>query len=67
MQDFEKALMYVVMKKGWYFVDQYRLSALSDNVIPYATIDGLHLNNTGYKLAVIPWIAVFDMIYNRFL
>ena len=59
--------MYVVMKNNWCFVDQFRLFALSDNVLPYATLDGLHYNNTGYRLAVLPWIAVFDEIYNRFL
>lgn len=65
--DFEQALMYAVSKNGWYFVDQYRLSGITDNTISLTTYDGLHLNNTGYKLAVLPWIAVFDQIYNKLL
>lgn len=65
--DYEQALMYAVKKNGWYFVDQYRLSGITDNTISLTTLDGLHLNNTGYKLAVLPWIAVFDQIYNKLL
>lgn len=67
LEDYEKALMYAVVKNGWYFVDQFRLSGITDNTITLTTVDGLHLNNTGYKLAVLPWIAVFDQIYNKLL
>lgn len=65
--DYEKALMTIAEKQGWLFVDQYRLSGITDDSIHITTIDGLHLNNFGYTLAVIPWIWMFDYIYNRSL
>ena len=34
--------------------------------IPIGTTDDYD-NNTGFKLAVLPWIAVFDQIYNKLL
>lgn len=62
LADFERALMTVAAKNGWYFVDQFRLSAIQDNSIDITTIDGLHLNNFGYTLAVKPWIEQFKII-----
>lgn len=67
LEDYEVALAYACMKNNWWFVDQFRLSALSDNVIQLATIDGLHLNNLGYKMAVIPWAQVFGIIHDSLL
>ena len=67
VEDFEQALIYAANKNGWYFVDQYRQGGVSENIVSLVTHDGIHLNNTGYKLAVLPWIAVFDQIYNKLL
>lgn len=68
VEDFEKALIYVANKNGWYFVDQYRQGGVSENIVSLVTqSDGVHLNNMGYKLAVLPWIAVFNQIYNKLL
>ena len=61
---YEKALMEIAIKNKWWFVDQFRLCGVTDDTIEYTTIDGLHLNNLGYKLAVIPWINVLKAIFN---
>lgn len=61
---YEKALMEIAVKNKWWFVDQFRLCGVTDDTIEYTTIDGLHLNNLGYKLAVIPWINVLKAIFN---
>ena len=61
---YEKALMEIAVKNKWWFVDQFRLCGVTDDTIAYTTIDGLHLNNLGYKLAVIPWINVLKAILN---
>ena len=63
--DYEKALMEIAVKNKWWFVDQFRLSGVTDETISLTTIDGLHLNNLGYKLAVIPWMNVISMFENR--
>ncbi len=65
--DYEHAMMDIASRNGWYFVDQYRLSGITDETLDITTIDGLHLNNFGYKLAVIPWISTFDYIYHELL
>ena len=65
--DYEKALMTIAEEQGWLFVDQYRLSGITDDSIHITTIDGLHLNNFGYTLAIIPWVWIFDYVYNRSL
>lgn len=65
--DYEIALMAIASNQGWIFVDQFRLSGITDDSIMITTIDGLHLNNFGYTLAVIPWILAFDTLYNNLL
>lgn len=60
--DYEKALVRVAVLNNWYFVDQYRLSGVTDETIDLTTLDGLHLNNFGYKLAVKPWIEQLNII-----
>ena len=67
MEDYEAALAYAAMKNGWYFVDQFRLSALNDNVLSNATVDGLHLNNFGFRMAVMPWKAMFDYLHDKLI
>lgn len=64
LEDYELALMTIASKNKWIFVDQFRMCGVTDNSIMTTTIDGLHLNNFGYTLAVIPWIWAFDYIYN---
>ncbi len=60
--DYENALMRIAAEKGWWFVDQFRLSGIVDENLSMATIDGLHLNNLGFRMAVIPWINVLKSI-----
>lgn len=60
--DYEKALMHVASLNNWYFVDQYRLSGINDDTLQFTTLDGLHLNNFGYTLAVKPWIEQFTIV-----
>jgi hypothetical protein len=67
LESYEKALAYVCMKNGWEFVDQYRLCALSDNVLEFATLDGLHPNNLGFRMAVVPWYTMFSMIHDKLI
>lgn len=62
LTDYEKALIKVAAMNGWYFVDQFRMSGINDDTIDLTTIDGLHLNEFGYKLAVIPWVEMFTRI-----
>lgn len=64
LEDYEKALMTIAANNRWLFVDQFRMCGVTDNSIMITTIDGLHLNNFGYTLAVIPWIQAFDYVYN---
>ena len=63
LQDYELAMMTIAKKNNWYFVDQFR-RGITDESLPITTIDGLHLNSFGYRLAVLPWIETFNMIAN---
>lgn len=65
--DYEKAVMTIAALNGWYFVDQFRMSAITDETLSITTLDGLHLNNFGYKLAVLPWVSAFDILYSKLL
>lgn len=66
--DYEKAVMRVVKLNpdNWYFVDQYRCG-VTDETLDETTIDGLHLNNLGYSLAVRPWLEIMGIIYNKLI
>lgn len=65
LADYELALLTIAaLNTNMYFVDQNRLSGITDNNLPAVTADGLHLNNLGYKMAVQPWISVFRMLAN---
>ena len=50
---------------NWYFVDQHRLSGITDENLPAVTADGLHLNNLGYSMAVLPWINVLRTLADK--
>lgn len=63
--DFEKALMYAAVKNKWWFVDQFRLSGITSDTALFTTIDGTHLNNLGYKMAIVPWFNVFRCIFGK--
>lgn len=63
--DYEYAVMNVAARNNWYFVDQYRYGGITDETIALTTLDGLHLNNFGYTLAVKPWIEQFNIIANH--
>ena len=63
--DFEKALMYAAVKNKWWFVDQFRLSGITSDTALFTTIDGTHLNNLGYKMAIVPWLNVFRCIFGK--
>ena len=65
LTDYEYALMNVAARNGWYFVDQFRLSGVTDDSIALTTLDGLHLNNFGYSLAVTPRIEQFDIFAGK--
>lgn len=59
LADYELAMLTAAaINTGWYFVDQNRLSGITDANLPAVTADGLHLNNLGYTMAVQPWINV---------
>ncbi len=60
---YERALMYVCALNGWFFVDQHRLTGITDDTLSLTTLDGLHLNNLGYQIAVKPWIEQFGILY----
>lgn len=60
--DYEKAIVEIARLNGWYFVDQYRMSGINEEILMLVTHDGLHLNNLGYKLAVLPWIATIELL-----
>lgn len=60
--DYEYALMYVCVLNGWRFIDQYRLSGITDETLAITTLDGLHLNNFGYGIASKPWIEQFGIL-----
>lgn len=61
--DYELAIMTIAKRNNWYFVDQFR-SGITDETLSITTLDGVHLNSFGYRLAVLPWIDVFNMIAN---
>lgn len=63
LQDYELAIMTVAKRNNWYFVDQFR-SKITDESLSITTLDGVHLNSFGYRLAVLPWIDVFNMVAN---
>ena len=65
LTDYEYALMNVAARNNWYFVDQFRLSGITDDSIALTTLDGLHLNNFGYSLAVKPWIEQFTIFARK--
>lgn len=65
--DYEYALMNVAARNNWYFVDQYRLSSITDETLALTTLDGLHLNNFGYTLAIKPWIEQFGIVAAKLL
>lgn len=66
LADYELAILTVAaMNTDWYFVDQNRLSGITDENLAATTADGLHLNNLGYTMAVRPWIEVFRMLAGR--
>lgn len=63
LADYELAMLTVAaLNTGWHFVDQNRLSGITDENLPAVTADGVHLNNLGYTMAVRPWISVFEML-----
>jgi len=65
LTDYELALLTIAaLNSNMYFVDQNRLSGITDENLPAVTADGLHLNNLGYQMAVQPWIAMFRMLAN---
>ena len=63
LADYELAMLTVAaLNTNWHFVDQNRLSGITDENLPAVTADGLHLNNLGYTMAVQPWISVLRNI-----
>jgi len=63
LDDYELALLTVAgMNRNWLFVDQRHQSGITDTNLAAVTADGLHLNNLGYTMAVLPWIAVFKCL-----
>lgn len=61
LADYELAMLTVAaLNQNWHFVDQNRLSGITDANLPAVTADGLHLNNMGYTMAVRPWIEVLS-------
>ena len=66
LADYELALLTCAASAtGWYFVDQNRLSGITDENLPAVTADGLHLNNLGYTMAVQPWINVLRTLADK--
>ncbi len=66
LADYELALLTcAAANTNWYFVDQNRLSGITDENLPACTADGLHLNNLGYTMAVQPWISVLRMLSDK--
>ena len=66
LADYELALLTcAAANQNWYFVDQNRLSGITDENLPAVTADGLHLNNLGYTMAVQPWIAVLRTLADK--
>ena len=66
LADYELALLTcAAYNTNWYFVDQNRLSGITDENLPAVTADGLHLNNLGYTMAVQPWITVLRTLADK--
>ena len=66
LADYELALLTcAALNTNWYFVDQNRLSGITDDNLPAVTADGLHLNNLGYTMAVQPWINVLRTLADK--
>lgn len=66
LADYELALLTcAAANTDWYFVDQNRLSGITDENLPAVTADGLHLNNLGYTMAVQPWISVLRTLADK--
>ena len=66
LADYELALLTcAAYNTNWYFVDQNRLSGITDENLPAVTADGLHLNNLGYTMAVQPWITVLRRLADK--
>lgn len=66
LADYELAMLTcAAANSNWYFVDQNRLSGITDENLPAVTADGLHLNNLGYTMAVVPWIAVLRSLADK--
>ena len=66
LADYELALLTcAAYNTNWYFVDQNRLSGITDENLPAVTADGLHLNNLGYTMAVRPWIDVLRTLADK--
>lgn len=66
LDDYELALLTcAAANRNWYFVDQNRLSGITDENLPAVTADGLHLNNLGYTMAVQPWISVLRTLADK--
>ena len=66
LSDYELAMLTcAAANSNWYFVDQNRLSGITDENLPAVTADGLHLNNLGYTLAVQPWISVLRTLADK--
>ena len=66
LADYELALLTcAAYNTDWYFVDQNRLSGITDENLPAVTADGLHLNNLGYTMAVQPWINVLRTLTDK--
>lgn len=66
LADYELALLTcAALNTNWYFVDQNRLSGITDENLPAVTADGLHLNNLGYTMAVQPWISVLRTLVDK--
>lgn len=66
LADYELALLTcAAANSNWHFVDQNRLSGITDENLPAVTADGLHLNNLGYTMAVQPWITVLRTLADK--
>ena len=66
LADYELAMLTcAAANTNWYFVDQHRLSGITDENLPAVTADGLHLNNLGYSMAVLPWIDVLRTLADK--
>ena len=66
LADYELALLTcAAYNTNWYFVDQNRLSGITDENLPAVTADGLHLNNLGYTMAVQPWINILRSLADK--